>query len=66
MLTMREEGESENVIGEMVALRWEPTHVTKHTSSVIPLQLASLLVFILSLLYHKNFILVIMVFFVMI
>jgi len=66
MLTMREEGESENVIGEMVVLRWEPTHVTKHTSSVIPLQLAPLLVFILSLLYHKNFILVIMVFFVMI
>jgi len=26
------------VIGEMAALRWEPTHVTKHTSSVIPLQ----------------------------
>jgi len=29
-------GESENAIGEMAALRWEPTHVTKHVSSVIP------------------------------
>jgi len=30
-------GESENAIGRMTALRWEPTHVTKHTSRVIPL-----------------------------
>jgi len=29
------------VIGEMAALRWEPTHVTKHASSVIPLQCPS-------------------------
>jgi len=31
-------GESENVIGEIVALRWEPTHVTKHAFRDIPLQ----------------------------
>jgi len=42
MSTMREEGESENAIGEMAALRWEPTHVTKHTSSVIPLHTSSI------------------------
>jgi len=26
-----------NVIGEMVAFRWEPTHVTKHCPRVVPL-----------------------------
>jgi len=31
------EEKSENAIGEMSALRWEPTHVTKHTSRSIPL-----------------------------
>jgi len=30
--------ESENVIGKMAALRWEPTHITKHTSRSVPLQ----------------------------
>jgi len=40
MLTMREEGENENAIREMTALRWKPTHVTKHTSSVIPLHIS--------------------------
>jgi len=28
------EGESENAIGRIKALKWEPTHVTKHTSRV--------------------------------
>jgi len=32
------EGKSENAIGRITALRWEPTHVTKHTSRSIPLQ----------------------------
>jgi len=31
------EEESENAIGRITALRWEPTHVTKHTSRSIPL-----------------------------
>jgi len=31
-------GESENAIGRIMALRWEPTHVTKHTSRSVPLQ----------------------------
>ena len=31
-------GKSKNAIGETTALRWEPTHVTKHTSRDIPLQ----------------------------
>jgi len=30
------EGESENVIGRITALRWKPTHVTKHTFGVSP------------------------------
>ena len=34
-------GESENAIERMTALRWEPTHVTKHISRSIPLQLVS-------------------------
>ena len=29
---------SGNVIGEMTALRWEPTHVTKYCPRVVPLQ----------------------------
>jgi len=27
-----------NVIGEMAAFRWEPTHITKHCPRVVPLQ----------------------------
>jgi len=37
MTQKEKEGESENVIGRMLALRWEPTHVTKHSSKSIPL-----------------------------
>jgi len=36
MSTMREEGESGSAIGETTALRWEPTHVTKHNPRDIP------------------------------
>jgi len=34
----RREGESGNAIGEMSALRWKPTHVTKYCPRSIPLQ----------------------------
>jgi len=39
MLTERRKRGSENAIREMVALRWEPTHVTKHSPRVVPLQI---------------------------
>ena len=32
------QGRHGNAIGEMAALRWEPTHVTKHCPRVVPLQ----------------------------
>jgi len=35
----RREGEGGNAIGEILAIRWEPTHVTKHCSRSIPLHL---------------------------
>jgi len=45
MSIMREEGENGNAIGEngnaigeTTALRWEPTHITKHSPRNIPLQ----------------------------
>ena len=38
MSTMRRKGESGNVIGETMALGWEPTHVTKRSPRNIPLQ----------------------------
>jgi len=41
MTQKRKEGESENVIGRMSALRWEPTHVTKHSSRVVPLYMTN-------------------------
>jgi len=37
MIQKEKEEESENAIGRITALRWEPTHVTKHTSRSIPL-----------------------------
>jgi len=37
------EGESENAIGRIMALRWEPTHVTKHTSGMSPYRFPLLL-----------------------
>jgi len=40
IVTEGKTGESENAIGETMALRWEPTHVTKHTSRDIPLHLS--------------------------
>ena len=38
MTQKRRKVDSENALGRITALRWEPTHVTKHTSRVIPLQ----------------------------
>ena len=41
---MSQKGKQErhgNAIGEMVALRWEPTHVTKHCPRVVPLHYSS-------------------------
>ena len=35
----KEKERSGNAIREMVALRWEPTHVTKHCPRVVPLQI---------------------------
>jgi len=35
MTQKRKEGESKNVIGRITALRWEPTHITKHISRSI-------------------------------
>ena len=32
------QGRHGNAIGEMAALRWEPTHITKHCPRVVPLQ----------------------------
>ena len=32
------QGRHENAIREIAALRWEPTHVTKHCPRVVPLQ----------------------------
>jgi len=32
------QGRHGNAIGEMAALRWEPTHVTKHCPRVVLLQ----------------------------
>ena len=36
-------GESENAIGRMTALRWEPTHIAKHTSRDIPLHIPAII-----------------------
>jgi len=36
------QGRHRNAIGEMAALRWEPTHVTKHCPRVVPLQIHAL------------------------
>jgi len=42
----REEKErSGNVIREMAALRWEPTHVTKHCPRIVPLHYLPRVVF---------------------
>ena len=38
MTQKRREIDSGKVIGEMTALRWEPTHVTKPNPRVVPLQ----------------------------
>jgi len=37
MTQKEKERESKNAIGRIMALRWEPTHITKHTSRSIPL-----------------------------
>ena len=36
------QGRHGNVIREIVALRWEPTHITKHCPRVVPLHCASI------------------------
>jgi len=41
MTQKRRKVDSENAISRIMALRWKPTHVTKHTSRVIPLQKSS-------------------------
>ena len=37
MTQKRREADSGKAIGEMTALRWEPTHVTKPNPRVVPL-----------------------------
>jgi len=37
MIQKGRQGRHGNAIGEMAALRWEPTHVTKHCPRVVPL-----------------------------
>ena len=37
MTQKRRQGRYGNAIREMAALRWEPTHVTKHCPRVVPL-----------------------------
>ena len=41
MTQKRRKADSGKAIGEMTALRWEPTHVTKPNPRVVPLQKAS-------------------------
>ena len=38
MTQKRRKADSGKAIGEMTALRWEPTHVTKPNPRVVPLQ----------------------------
>ena len=38
MTQKRREADSGKAIGEMTALRWEPTHVTKPNPRIVPLQ----------------------------
>ena len=38
MTQKRRKADSGKAIGEMTALRWEPTHVTKPSPRVVPLQ----------------------------
>jgi len=38
MTQKRRKADSRKAIGEMTALRWEPTHVTKPNPRVVPLQ----------------------------
>ena len=40
MTQKRRQGRHGNAIREMAALRWEPTHITKHSSRVVPLQVS--------------------------
>ena len=39
MTQKRRKADSGKAIGEMMALRWEPTHVTKPNPRVVPLQI---------------------------
>jgi len=39
MSQKRRKADSGKTIGEMMALRWEPTHITKPNPRVVPLQL---------------------------
>ena len=39
MSQKEKQGRHGNVIREMAALRWEPTHITKHCPRVVPLHL---------------------------
>ena len=39
MTQKRRKADSGKAIGEMTALRWEPTHVTKPNPRVVPLQI---------------------------
>ena len=39
MTQKRREADSGKAIGEMTALRWEPTHVTKPDPRVVPLHI---------------------------
>jgi len=42
MTQKRRREDSGKAIGEITALRWEPTHITKPSPRVVPLQIALL------------------------